>query len=263
MIPSAGGSTASARSTIFKILSLISSIPCTWAAPHDSFRRGPFHRGVLVANRIAVKLRSIHVPALDGVPADRELWRFFHCSQAEHIPNETDDPRGKHGIADWRIQPSFSIKSVCMNSCCGRTTSRVTAAQAWISPTGSKLNKTIKPSPTLIDQKKNSEPRPLRARSHSAPAGRTASARCPACRRPRTARRGRARGRVQALHVVEGDRRVDHEAEQAGAHHVPEGHGDEEVDRPAVCAPMVWRAESRKFSQASKPIRPAAPLPAR
>ena len=44
------------------------------------------------------------------------------------------------------------------------------------------------------------------------------------------------RRRVQALHVVEGDRRVNHEAEQPGPDHVPEGHGDEEVDRPLVLA---------------------------
>ncbi len=41
---------------------------------------------------------------------------------------------------------------------------------------------------------------------------------------------------VQALHVVERDRRVDHEAEQARADQVPERHRHEEVDRPPVPA---------------------------
>jgi hypothetical protein len=39
---------------------------------------------------------------------------------------------------------------------------------------------------------------------------------------------------VEALHVVEGDGRVDEEAEEAGADEVPEGDGDEEVDGPLV-----------------------------
>ena len=42
------------------------------------------------------------------------------------------------------------------------------------------------------------------------------------------------RRRVQALDVVERDRRVDQEAEDAGPQHVPEGDGDEEQDRPAI-----------------------------
>jgi hypothetical protein len=41
-------------------------------------------------------------------------------------------------------------------------------------------------------------------------------------------------GHVQALHVVQRNRRVDREAEQAGADHVPEAHGDEAQDRPLV-----------------------------
>ena len=46
------------------------------------------------------------------------------------------------------------------------------------------------------------------------------------------------RRRVQALHVVERDRRVDEEAEQARADQIPERDGDEEVDRPLVrCHP--------------------------
>ena len=40
-------------------------------------------------------------------------------------------------------------------------------------------------------------------------------------------------GRVQALQVVQRDRRVDEEAEDASTEHVPEGHGDEEHQRPA------------------------------
>src|SRR5471032_1800487 len=40
--------------------------------------------------------------------------------------------------------------------------------------------------------------------------------------------------RVEALHEVEGDRWVDHEAEQAGAHHVPERNRHEEVNGPFV-----------------------------
>ena len=51
------------------------------------------------------------------------------------------------------------------------------------------------------------------------------------------------RRRVEALHVVQGDRRVDHEAEQPGPDHVPEGHGHEEVDRPLV--PLHPRRRSR------------------
>jgi hypothetical protein len=42
--------------------------------------------------------------------------------------------------------------------------------------------------------------------------------------------------RVEALHVEEGDRRVDHEAEEPGSHQVPEADRDEEVDGPAVLA---------------------------
>ena len=57
--------------------------------------------------------------------------------------------------------------------------------------------------------------------------------------------------RVEALHVVEGDRRVDEEAEDARADEVPEGDADEEADRPAValhprgarcCRRLVWSA---------------------
>ena len=42
------------------------------------------------------------------------------------------------------------------------------------------------------------------------------------------------RRRVEALHVVERDGRVDEEAEEARAHEVPEGRGHEEVDGPLV-----------------------------
>ena len=42
------------------------------------------------------------------------------------------------------------------------------------------------------------------------------------------------RRRVEPLHVVERDRRVDQEPEDAGAHQVPERDADEEADRPAV-----------------------------
>ena len=48
------------------------------------------------------------------------------------------------------------------------------------------------------------------------------------------------RRRVEALHVVEGERRVDEEAEEARADQVPERHGDEEQDRPSVaCDPRL------------------------
>src|SRR5690606_23429582 len=39
---------------------------------------------------------------------------------------------------------------------------------------------------------------------------------------------------VQALHVVQGDRRVDGKAQQARAYHVPETHGDKAENRPFV-----------------------------
>jgi len=39
---------------------------------------------------------------------------------------------------------------------------------------------------------------------------------------------------VDPLGEVEDDGRVDQEAEHTGAHEVPEGHGDEKVDRPLV-----------------------------
>ncbi len=42
------------------------------------------------------------------------------------------------------------------------------------------------------------------------------------------------RRRVDALDVIQRDGRIDEEAEHASAEHVPERHGDEEVDRPAV-----------------------------
>ncbi len=44
------------------------------------------------------------------------------------------------------------------------------------------------------------------------------------------------RRRVQTLHVVEREGRVDEEPEQAGADGVPEGNSDEEADRPAIPA---------------------------
>ena len=56
------------------------------------------------------------------------------------------------------------------------------------------------------------------------------------------------RRRVEALHVVERDRRVDQEAEQARADQVPEGHGDEEVDRPRYAATHGRGAGSVRFS---------------
>ena len=40
--------------------------------------------------------------------------------------------------------------------------------------------------------------------------------------------------RIEALHVVEGDRRVDQEAKQAGSHQVPEGDGNEEQNGPSI-----------------------------
>ncbi len=42
------------------------------------------------------------------------------------------------------------------------------------------------------------------------------------------------RRRVQTLHVVECDRRVNHEAKQTRAYHIPKRHGHEKVDRPFV-----------------------------
>jgi hypothetical protein len=42
------------------------------------------------------------------------------------------------------------------------------------------------------------------------------------------------RRRVESLHVVQGNRRVNHEAEQPGTDHVPEGDRHEEIDRPFV-----------------------------
>ena len=65
------------------------------------------------------------------------------------------------------------------------------------------------------------------------------------------------RRRVQSLHVVERDRRIDQETEQACADQIPERHGHEEVDRPFVrCtqACCVATRESRMFSHASNPI---------
>src|SRR5262245_31226952 len=42
------------------------------------------------------------------------------------------------------------------------------------------------------------------------------------------------RRRVQALHVIQRDGWVDHETEQTGSNHIPEGDCDEKVDWPAV-----------------------------
>ena len=47
---------------------------------------------------------------------------------------------------------------------------------------------------------------------------------------------------VEALHVVEGDGRIDEEAEEAGSDQVPEGNRDEEVDGPFVVG------DPRRFS---------------
>ena len=40
--------------------------------------------------------------------------------------------------------------------------------------------------------------------------------------------------RVKSLHVVEGDRRIDEEAEQSRAHEVPERNRHKEINRPLV-----------------------------
>src|SRR3546814_8644321 len=42
------------------------------------------------------------------------------------------------------------------------------------------------------------------------------------------------RGQVQALHVVQRQRRVDQETEQAGTHQVPEADREEEQDGPEI-----------------------------
>ena len=56
---------------------------------------------------------------------------------------------------------------------------------------------------------------------------------------------------VQTLHVVESDRRIDHEAEEAGAHHVPESHGNEEVDGPFVALHPGRQTPRRRSSIAA------------
>lgn len=45
---------------------------------------------------------------------------------------------------------------------------------------------------------------------------------------------GMHRRRVQALHVIKRDGRVDQKAEQAGTHEIPERNGDKEINRPLV-----------------------------
>ena len=42
------------------------------------------------------------------------------------------------------------------------------------------------------------------------------------------------RSRVEALHVIERDRRIDHKSEQSGSDHVPESDSNEVVYRPSV-----------------------------
>ena len=56
------------------------------------------------------------------------------------------------------------------------------------------------------------------------------------------------------------------EAEEAGAHEIPEGYGDEEVDRPFVGADpgtVGGAAGRRMFSHASNPISTRGRLPVR
>ena len=133
-----------------------------------------------------------------------------------------------------------------------------TDAQACIRPMGSRLSSTIGARPMLIAQKANASgpffhalPRPQRAQAeeHQAEAEHAVHA-----EERRVAVHG---GRVEALHVVERDGRIDQEAEEARADEIPEGHGDEEVDRPFVGRdPECCRRTGarRMFSQASKPI---------
>jgi len=53
------------------------------------------------------------------------------------------------------------------------------------------------------------------------------------------------RSRVETLHIIKGDRRVNEKAEQPGTHQVPEPYGDKEVDRPLVgLHPRPHSAES-------------------
>src|SRR5262245_13229322 len=42
------------------------------------------------------------------------------------------------------------------------------------------------------------------------------------------------RRRVKPLHIVEGNRRIDHKSEDPGTDEVPERNGDEKVDHPFV-----------------------------
>jgi hypothetical protein len=101
-------------------------------------------------------------------------------------------------------------------------------------PAGTSDMKTIIARPILSDQKAG------RAACPTRPAvGQTAQAeqhQADAEHAVHTEQRGVAvgRGHVQALHVVQRDRRVDREAEQTGADHVPEADGDEAQDRPLV-----------------------------
>ncbi len=102
---------------------------------------------------------------------------------------------------------------------------------------GSMLNRTMAAKPMLMDQNAIDSGRSFHI-SPGRSARRQKSIKSQAEHAVHAEQRGVSvhRSQVQSLHVVERDRRIDHEAEEAGAHEIPERNGDEEVDRPLVGA---------------------------
>ena len=68
---------------------------------------------------------------------------------------------------------------------------------------------------------------------------------------------GMVGGRVQPLHVIERDGRIDQEAEQPGADQIPEQDGREEHERP-----MIVSAPTRPHAQPCGAYRPQSRRPA-
>ncbi len=102
-------------------------------------------------------------------------------------------------------------------------------------PAGTSDMKTIIASPTFSDQKV----RPTNLSDHARPVRETAHAEQQQADTEHaidTEQRGMTvrRGHVHSLHIVESDRRVEREAQEASADDVPETDGDKAQDRPFV-----------------------------
>ena len=161
----------------------------------------------------------------------------------------TSAPKAKSVSPNIRIQRRRVSMGVCRNS--AERAYQVpysTEAQACISPMGSMLSRTIARQ-SDVDRPERDRQRAVLPHQPRAQRPQAEQHQPDAQHAVDAEQRGvPVHGRqVQSLHVVERDRRIDHEAEQAGAHEVPERHGDEEVDRPLVGAdPWIVGSAARE-----------------